>query len=211
MTTKRTSTPADTLSRRLKNAITEAGDAGINNADLLAVAGDAPRSSVNTALSRLVQAGAARCAGIRDERLYFVVADYQPRVGKAPDWLPEHDEILRKWYPQHGAAKVAELTGRSQRAATSRASKLQIACEVAIRWANHGGPNRGRGGGRKKSLENVPMAKPKASDFAAPTVTLKKPRGPADMPGELIFTEKTKFTTAPPPPVVYRTNTHSHF
>ena len=211
MTTKTPRTSADTLRSRITAAIAQAGAAGINNAELVAAAGDAPRSSVNTALARLVQAGEARTQGIRDERLTFAVTDGPRTVNRAVRWTPEADAILRKWYPDHGAAKVAELTGRTHRAVTSRAINLGVPCDAVIRWANHGGPNRGRGAGRKKALENVPMPKANALAVAEPTVTLKKPRGPADTPGELIFTEKTKFTFAPPPPRVLRTNTHSQF
>ncbi len=204
----------------LRDAIKKAGTQGMSAADLLKVDEAALRRTVQTALSRMVIDGSIFAAGQQGKRRYFadaadaekaregvpVSAPTKKTPARAVYWTPEHDAILREWYPQHGAAKVAELTGRNVRAVTSRASHLKVKCEVVVRWLSHGGP-KGKGPARQRYLENLPIGQ--QPEHTAPSVTLKKARGPAHQDGPATYHPNFKFTRCPSPTPALRTNTHS--
>ncbi len=126
----------------------------------------------------------------------------EPR-GKQPVWPPEHVAILREFYHLHGPLTVSEMTGHSRKTVIRKALRLGIKCSLRT-WNASTKPR--KGAVKKPSprkAQEVAMRKGTAA------IQVKKPRGPADMPGEPIFTERTKWTIAPPPPNPARTNTYS--
>jgi hypothetical protein len=219
------------LPAMLREAIKKAGAEGISAADLHILAEGALRRTVQTALSRMAIEGSIFAIGRQGNRRYFATAADAARA-KASDpvpappsepkrrltnpalWTAEEDAIVRKHYPANGGKKTtAMLPGRSAKAINARAALLKVPCDITLRWANHGGPNKAgtnkAAGGRKKHLENIPIGQ--QPERVAPTVSLKKVRGPADQPGEATLHPNFKFTSCPAPAPVLRTNTFSQY
>jgi len=148
---------------------------------------------------------AARAANAQDKearRAARLAKLAEPRGAKEA-WPPEHLEILQRMYTEHGPGPVAALIGKTRRACTAKARRLGLTVKKP-------GPRPKVARVRRKS------SKPR-EDFnvvvlpGTAGVRTSKVRGPADMPGELIFTERTKYTIAPPAPAPLRTNTYSQF
>lgn len=127
-----------------------------------------------------VQNGAAWMAAhllARSQRAVWIkAADLGLHRNK--DWQHDEDEALRANYFAHGAAKVVEITGRSETAVHSRAAKLGI----------FGDRNR-----RKPRKE-------KADPAVNPNMTRIPTRQPAQWaPDEqAVITSETRVTIAPP-------------
>jgi len=148
---------------------------------------------------------AARAANAEDKeaRRAARLAKLAAPRGPKESWPQEHLDILRRMYTEHGPGPVAELIGKTRRACTAKARRLGLT-------VNKPGPRPKPPRVRRKA------AKP-AADYSVVVlpgtagVRTARVRGPADMPGELIFTERTKYTIAPPAPAPLRTNTYSQF
>lgn len=143
----------------------------------------------------------------------------EPR-GHQNAWTLDQILMLRALFPDHGTHLVAERTGRSRGAVQAMAARLglkrldgrgsrcgpQKRVRTSTARAVSPGPIETRSAARATKqpapMRPIPKTRPGGAQVA-------KPRGPADMPGEPIFTERTKWTIAPPPPNPSRTNTYS--
>lgn len=154
---------------------------------------------------------AVRTAGVaakEQKRLARLAQLAEPRSRHS--WTESQLATLRMVYPTGGVRVASEKTGQPVAAVRSKVSCLGLKCtqRPAYKRCDDAPPSR-RERRRQRKAGQVGAALVVTAAPGPAVVHLKKVRGPADMPGEPIFTERTKWTIAPPAPQPMRTNTHS--